>query len=440
MSPDLEWHVDDQSGEQTIARTTPPRSPRWRWLVIGVIVILGAGIGVLYHLIPEPPAPPASIPAVTGRPTVWPSPTPLPPPGPLAESIAIEAAALSSGNTQLFMSLQDPNDDQWRQKQRADFKPWGTPPPGDERLYTIALTGTLSNDRAWADVIQPRDGRYFRETRFYRLAQNHSFWLRTRPVLDPDFWGKVVSETTEHFDVVFHERDAFPAAWSMSREFEQLYASACNVLGCWGVLPPGRQFALFMSPTVDEVGTRVVDGQHITITLPSPSIMGVYYQSASNPLDTDPRVERYFDRYVYDWLVNNIAGGPGHLQRSHTASPLLVGAIENWGRVRLGWASPEEELYHPELLDSKGLPSLATVWAWPETASVSGIEDLLLAESTALIKFIDETYGAEKVAALLRAARDAQSLPDAIKIAGLSYPEFSQNWQAWLKHFIATKK
>jgi hypothetical protein len=226
----------------------------------------------------------------------------------------------------------------------------------------------------------------------------------------------------------------------MSREFEQLYASACNVLGCWGVLPPGRQFALFMSPTVDEVGTRVVDGQHITITLPSPSIMGVYYQSASNPLDTDPRVERYFDRYVYDWLVNNIAGGPGHLQRSHTASPLLVGAIENWGRVRLGWASPEEELYHPELLDSKGLPSLATVWAWPETASVSGIEDLLLAESTALIKFIDETYGAEKVAALLRAARDAQSLPDAIKIAGLSYPEFSQNWQAWLKHFIATKK
>jgi len=40
----------------------------------------------------------------------------------------------------------------------------------------------------------------------------------------------------------------------------------------------------------------------------------------------------------------------------------------------------------------------------------------------------------------LRAVRDAQALPDAIKIIGLSYPEFKQNWQAWLKRFIAAKK
>lgn len=442
MSPDLEWRVGDPSGEETIAKTAASRPPRHRWFAIGFVALLGISLGVLYYSIPEPPAPPTPIPAVTRTPLVLPSPTPLPPPGPLSESIAREANALSSGDTQLFMALQDPNDDQWHQKQLADFKPWGTPPAGDDRLYTIAVTGTLSNDRAWADVIQPRDGRYFRETRFYRLAPNRLFWLRTRPALDPDFWGKVVTDTTEHFDVVFHEREAFPAAWSMSHEFEQLYAQACNVLGCWGVLPPGRQFVLAMSPTVDEADTQVIsDGQHITITLPSPAIMGVYYQSASNPYwYTDRRIEKYFDRYVYPWMVINIVGGPGHLKMSHTASPLLVGAIENWGRVRLGWAPPEEELYHPELLNSRELPSLDALWAWPETTSTSGIEDLLLAESTASIKFIDETYGAEKVAALLRAVHDAQSLPDAIKIVGLSYPEFKQNWQAWLKRFIAATK
>ncbi len=439
MSPDLEWRVGDPSGEETIAKTAVARPPRRRWFAIGIVVMLGVGLGVLYRSVPEPPAPSVSIPAVTRTPTVLPSPTLLPPPGPLSESIAREANALALGDTQLFMALQDPDDDQWRQKQLAGFKPWGTPLPGGDRLYTIAVTGTLSNDRAWADVIQYRDGRYFRETRFYRLAQNRLFWLRTRPALDPDFWGKVVTDTTEHFDVVFHERDAFPAAWSMSHEFEQLHARACNMLGCWGVLPPGRQFTLVMLPTTGEPNvTRDLTG-HITITLPSPSIMGVYYQSASNPYwYTDPRIKKSFGQFVYPSLVIDIAGGLEHWQKSHNGN-LLVGAIGNWGRVRLGWAQPEEALYQPELLNSKKLPSLDALWDWPLTTSTSGIGDLLFVESTALIKFIDETYGSEKVIALLRAVPDAQSLPDAIKTIGLPYDSFKQKWQAWLKQFAAAQ-
>ncbi len=441
MSPDLEWRVGDQSGEQTIAKTAASRPPsHWRGIVIGIVVMLGAGLGVLYHLIPEPPAPPTSIPAVTRTPAVSPTPTPLPPPGPLAESIAIEANALSSGDTQLFMSTQDPNDDQWRQKQLADFKPWGTPPPGDDQLYRIDVTGTLSNDRAWADVIQPRDGRYFRETRFYRLAQNRLFWLRTRPALDPDFWGKVMTDTTEHLNVVFYERDAWPAAWVVSHEFEQLHAKACNVLGCWGVLPPGRQFTLVMLPNTDEPNVTRDPTGHITITLPSPSIMGVYYQSVSNPnWYSDPRIEKSFGQFVYPSLVIDIAGGLEHWQKNHSGN-LLIGAIGNWGRVRLGWMQPEEALYQPELLNSNKLPSLDALWDWPLTTSTSGIGDLLFTESTALIKFIDETYGSEKVIALLRAVPDSNSLTDAIKRIGLPYSEFKQDWQAWLKRFIAAKK
>jgi hypothetical protein len=70
------------------------------------------------------------------------------------------------------------------------FESWGTPPPS-EPLYLIAASETLPNDRAWAEVIQFRSGQFFRQMRFYRLAEDRSSWLRTPPLSDAAIWGGV---------------------------------------------------------------------------------------------------------------------------------------------------------------------------------------------------------------------------------------------------------
>lgn len=174
MSPDLEWQVGEESDRETIVKTAPRKPPRWRWLVIAFVVMLGAGLGALYRSIPEPP-----------QPTPLPTSTPLPPPPPIGTMIEQEAHALATGDRAAFLALQDQNDGDWYRAQQAAFQTWGTP-PSNAALYTIVESGTLSSGQVWVDLYQWRDAdRYFRETRFYRLRDNR--WQRVRP--SPSFWS-----------------------------------------------------------------------------------------------------------------------------------------------------------------------------------------------------------------------------------------------------------
>jgi hypothetical protein len=76
-----------------------------------------------------------------------------------------------------------------------------------------------------------------------------------------------------------------------------------------------------------------------------------------------------------------------------------------------------------QILQSSDLSPLESVWngqGWYPTP-----------EASALIKFIDEKYGADQVVGLLHALRSTSTLPDAIKSIGLSYTEFKQSWTTW---------
>ncbi len=68
---------------------------------------------------------------------------------------------------------------------RSSGRRWGAPPSNDE-FYRILDTGRIDAAHAWADVIQAREGKFFRETRLYRLRDGE--WLRT-PTSDPAWWG-----------------------------------------------------------------------------------------------------------------------------------------------------------------------------------------------------------------------------------------------------------
>ncbi len=59
--------------------------------------------------------------------------------------------------------------------------------------------------------------------------------------------------------------------------------------------------------------------------------------------------------------------------------------------------------------------------------------DLNQVQSSALIQFIDETYGPDTVIKFFQSLRLAQSLSRAIEIAGLPYGDFEAKWAIWLK-------
>ncbi|HET7376743.1 MAG TPA: hypothetical protein VFK30_08550, partial [Anaerolineae bacterium] len=84
MSPDIEWQVKDEAGEQTLIKTTR-RSARWRTGLIAGVIIAGAGLALVYNNIKEP----APLPAPT--PTLVPTPVPTLAPQPLVETIDREA-------------------------------------------------------------------------------------------------------------------------------------------------------------------------------------------------------------------------------------------------------------------------------------------------------------------------------------------------------------
>ena len=462
MGPHIEWEVKDETGRETIARTPPPGPPaRWRKIAITLMIFLGIGLGVVYHSIPEPP----SVAAPTPLPR--PSPTAAPPAPPIITAIQREAQSLAQGDVDTFLSMQDPNNNAWSEAQINAFTAWGTPATGP--AYQI-IQAMQSADRGWADVAQYRNGRYFRETRFYRLA--YDVWVRTAPdETDLTAWGDTQTARTDHFDLFFHARDA-DAAKFIAAQFEQTYTRICDDLKCDAAASsPDQRLSLSFLPQADRAGFRSRGFQQpITITLPSPSIMGLYFQSLDDldhplpdqvintqsatrngpadfatqggpgfPYSASTAITVTLDQFSSNILsalvIQRLTGDPNRSYRAPTGR-MFTQAIAQWERLRLSSteAITASLLSQPALLASPSLPDPESLWTgsfgYTQTARLQ-----IRVESGALIEFMDQKYGAGTVVSFLHVLNSAQSLPEAIADIGLPYDTFKQNWQAWLKQF-----
>lgn len=422
MSPDIEWHIGDDADEDTIivsSRRLSRRHSMW----LAVAICLGVGLGMIYRSIPEPP--PRPMPAAT------PTPAPMPPPQ-VTDTIVEEAVALASGDLRAFLNLQDSTDSTWYQSQLGFFRTWDAPVSGP--LYTIVASGTLDGDRAWADIVQFRSGQYFRQTRFYQLKNDH--WLRIAPAADPAFWGEGQSVATAHFNLKFRARDTEMAA-AVGRQYEAIYARVCLDLNCPepGALPATSKMDLDLEP---EVSTPLIDWQNdqLIYTLPSPSLVGLTFQTQQG---NQPSPDRPFNQSVIESIVYYVARmSASHLSTwpKDVTSEQFLGIIAEWERLRLMGRPKRELLVYPDRLAGGDLPDLATLWS-SQPINSSQLAELRWIESTALIAFLDEQYGADKVVTLLHNLSEAGSLPDVVKIMGLSYPDFQQQWRTWLTQVIA---
>lgn len=435
MSPDIEWHVGEDAEQETIIKTASRKPGRWRKPIVLIAAALGIGLGVIYASIPEPsprPIAPAPVSTITSVPvTAAPRSTDLPPtpqptaaPSALDNAVLREAHALAEGDPSEYMIMQDPSLYQRRQDALAFYSVWGRPAAA-EPYYTIRQTGTVDADTAWADVIQYRDGQFFRDVRFFRLKNDR--WLRTGAVRESFFWGAQQSLVTDHFNVVYRARDA-EAVRAATAYLERRYSRICRTFGCADQPNLHTLSIMFQPGALDAAASSDPASRYLTVTLPTPSVMGLYYSTLeATALGRNNRLDEFFDRYFLLPALLEAAGGSDRWLASNDGV-MYVYAIGLWELNREGRLPAGEFPYRPDLLaDSKQPLRLDEMWTMTQT------DDLSRAESSALIQFIDQTYGPDSVIRFFRALRAAHSLLHAIEIAGLPYSDFEAKWTTWMK-------
>jgi hypothetical protein len=404
--PDIHWHVGEGAERETIANSAPARRSR-RWLVVLLVVIFGVGLGVVYRTIPEP----------TPRPTPAPSPTPRPAPtrpavpAKLYASIDREAQALADGDFEAYLTTHMPFVPGEVERQRQSFTAWGRP-KDDRSLYAIIDFDLRTEEHAWADIRQFREGRYFRETRFYYHEGER--WLRSS---NPDIflWGNLEeSVQTPHFDVTYAVEDRDVISPTL-RQLEEDYQALCRDLGCMAL---GREltFTLKMNATNGPYAFPVGVGNR-GLRLPSPRVTG-FFESG--------RAYTWKSNFMPHWVLALEIGKRVHGLRFDGATDYdqpgsgLLWAVIFWAIDRIDPLPAEFQRLLGDL-KQKPLLSLETLWEIGEIDEPG----LALAQLYHLVHFIEQEYGASAVTHLLGAIASA-SLPMPSKPARVSF-EFDQN-------------
>jgi hypothetical protein len=422
MAPEIEWQVKDEAGQQTVMKTQRRPPSRWKRFALLLVILIGAGLGIAYSNTPA-----STLPA----PDPTPLPTSKPPAPPLAETIDEEALALAQGDRSAFEALLDPIDTRWVQAQLSTFKAWGQP-ASTGQLYEVIASGTLSFDRAWADVIQFRAGQYFRETRFYRLQ--NARWYRTAP--DLSLWGEAQQLQTAHFEVNFRSGDE-PVVPIVADYFERTYTLLCVNLGCPrttdGLVPRAISITLDFQPETSQV--IIANNGALFFRMPSPRLMGLYYQS----LNADEAIlgnNVQLERLVTNGLIGSaarVAAGMAQTDRAVAGGNVFINAIVGWEYTRLqGGDTQTDTLANLEAINAQPLLPLPSLWAFGSGDTSERVQ----IESSSVVVYIEQTFGPQAVLNFLHAIGPSASLAEAIESSlHLNYADFEQNWQGWLKQF-----
>ncbi len=426
MSPDIEWHIGEEAEQETVVKTSPARRSQGRMLVLIIVVLLGAGLGMAYR----------SIPAAAPHPTPTPLPTLPPTPAPpavlaqLYDTIDREARALADGDIEAYLTVLDPKDPSWRNQKLSSLDSWGR--PADGSLYTIIDFNFQAEDKAWVDILQFRNGRYFRETRFYRRYDGH--WYAAAPIRS---FGAIKVETldTPHLHVVYavEDRELVPPVVS---QLERTVARLCNDLGCTRTLNnclealgsidcnPSQRSTITYTLKMNSVGSGVHfsdDGREIH--LPSPRITGTY--EGDQPLD----FENGDIILAIAWFTaQRRAYGQVDISLAHDANAMLM-AITLWAAQR---AAPfrADEAASQFNLDVRSVLPLDALW---NNVTASNATQMY-GESVAVIRFMAQAYGPRSIARFLRAMGTAHSFSEAVETGvGMRFAEFDRQWKAWVK-------
>jgi hypothetical protein len=404
MSPDIHWHIGDEAESETMTTAVPARRSRRGWLAILIVVALGVGLGIAYRAIPEP-AP---------RPTPVPSPTQPVIPAALYQTIDREAQALADGDFEAYRATWTQAALDLMEEPQQHFTAWSRP-RDDRPLYTLVDFDLLTATSAWADIRQFREGRYFRETRFYYQrgarwlhgSSNHSLWN-----------GQEESLQTPHFAVTYAVEDRDVISPTL-RQLEEDYQALCHDLGC---VSSEHELTLTLKLKGTEVSYTYPVNPAEEFHLPSPRVMGFFESGRAYSWN-----DRYAS-YAYSALLQAIIGRVHGALNFDRPGDGLLWAAGIWALNRID-PLPAEVLDIPDLLQQRPLLSLETLW---KTGGTNESRPALI-QLYQVVRFIEQEYGAAAITHLLDAVGSAQSMSEAIENGlGVPFAEFDQKWQTWL--------
>ncbi len=462
MSPNIEWRIGEEAGEETIVKT-PSRRPRWRKVLMLIAISLGIGLGIIYRSIPEPSARLIA-------------PTPLPP-TPTLDPSSLEAViernvynlATDAGESQFDLALTgiestaDEDYADWYYTLLSAGGRWGVSAP--DGLYTIEQIAS-GGVTAWADVRQWRGTGYFRQVRFYRFEDNRwqmtlpvaNFWSGKMRAIDTSALSNTVGTGVIPFDLAYpFEDEAYVPAVAnrFSRVFKQLCADLhCPTDRAWN-LTWGNDIALTVTIRPGRSYQIKDDGQHVTVQMPSPRIIGVY-ETADSP--NDPVRAIAFDSLLAP--AARLASGDARRWAVDRGGQLFLDAIVNWQRQRVAFAqrpmgiffagpiggltrppSPlsniTSQAYYAGLLSDQPQVPLNALWNWNQNENrlFGALGGYAVDQANAVIALIGERYGDAGVIKFLNALGASHALEEAIG-RGLDwkYSDFLVAWRKWISY------
>jgi hypothetical protein len=432
MSPDVEWRIGEETERETIFNTAPVRRSRRSWIAIVVVVILGAGLGVVYRAIPEPAFRPAPTPSAT------PHPAPPAMPAQLFDTIHREAQALADGDRAALDSIVNiPNFERY-QTLVDNFEAWGR--PANAAFYSIEDYRLRADDKAWVQVRQFHTDRFVQAVRFYQLQNGQ--WRRVD--FDPSFWsGQVETADTPHFRFTYFVEDE-ELIESLASVLEADYEQICRDFACQATpetcrealgrpwcssFPSAITATLVMTNQLDQYDNLDLAATgDLTFTTQSLRLLDPFWPADREHTLRNPLAVLHFIQLAYGpRLVKELLENPppGH------ALVIAVYFREYERLLKRTGSDPQTIPNEFKQLDSEDPPPLEVVWS---TTTNDANGNQIYAAAFSVITYMEQEYGWAVVTRLLRALGQAKSFSEVIQdIFGVPFGEFEQRWRAWLR-------
>ncbi len=436
MRIDLDWEIGDEEAppavvegavsEEDMARPGRPERRRWRAPALAMLTFVIVALAALW-LIQE-----------QWRRRLEEE---------LRSTIVLEAQALARGDREIFLKLQDPQDEKWLRTQRELLNRVSQAGISADQVEVVALS--VEGDWAWAEVraLRPAEGIFrmgdasnagevipLEQVQFYRRVEGR--WVHIAP--SPDFlayWGETATLEAPYLRLEFPERDR-PQVEAWLGALAPYAQEVCLDLGC----PPEMKLTVVLSPTLSlEESLQMLNPDASRLILPSPHAIGI---RQNDPLSEQPvLVAISFSMMA---LVQS-SGGTASVESSGGRSPLwreiLARAIfyRELDRAISALTPPEFQAAWAEFKRSLMSPLLRGEWlslAQFDTLPLQRMVDGRLPEGQVwmLVEYVAQAYGREQIGELLRAAQVSPSLSEAVRarLAVANLDAFERDWRSFV--------